>query len=260
MAKNVYWGVHTILGEGQFPSVIAVGDSWLWYPVDNLANELGALFQNEIFVVIGKNGAEAAEWSQGTRKAIDLGFEMFAKSCKALILSGGGNDVAGRDDFLRLLQIDCSACTTVADCWRVTQPAAVITGILNAYRDVIVRFRAYNKKAPVIMHNYDNAWPSGKGLFGPSDWLKVPMDIAKVPEALRRDLFKMLVQRLGDAQQDLAKTTGLAPIVAIRTAGELPELANGKSQWWANELHPTRKGFRRIAENRMKAPIEKALA
>lgn len=257
MANNVFWGVHTALSRNASASVLMVGDSWFWYPVDNLATELGALFQNETFVVIGKNGAEAAEWSQGIRKAIDFGFEMFASGCKALMLSGGGNDVAGQDDFLRLLNTDGSTFATVEECWRATQPVAVITGIINAYREVIVRFRAYNKTAPVVLHNYDNAWPTGQGLFGPSDWLKVPMDVAKVQAQLRRDLFKTLVTELGEAQDSLAKDSSLGPIIAVRTAGELPE--TGATRWWANELHPTPRGFQRIARNRINAPLVQIL-
>ena len=55
------------------------------------------------------------------------------------------------------------------------------------------------------MHNYDFAWPTGKGLFGPADWLKAPMTKAKVPKGLRRELFKELLNRLRDAQLILKK-------------------------------------------------------
>lgn len=257
--RNVYWGVHTALQANATASVLMIGDSWFWYPVDNLATELGALLQTETFVVIGRNGAEAAEWSQGARKAINFGFDMFASSCKALMLSGGGNDVAGQDDFLRLLNTNCSAATSADACFALVQPDAVLTGIMNAYREVIVRFRAHNSTAPVILHNYDNAWPSGKGFFGPADWLKVPMDIAQVPLQFRRDLFKGLIRRLHLAQQALATEPGLGPVIAVETAGELPDGEGEKKKWWANELHPTPKGFARLAENRLLPALQGAL-
>jgi len=120
---------------------------------------------------------------------------------------------------------------------------------------VILRFRAYNPSAPIFMHNYDNAWPTGKGFFGPGDWLKVPMDLAKVPRdmALRRDLFRTLIASLRTAQLALAKDKALGPgrLVAIKSAGTMPEpsdpTAQNDDQWWANELHPTPKGFRLLA-------------
>lgn len=117
---NVFWGVHTALSNNVPGSVLAVGDSWLWYPVDNLATELGALFADETFVVI-----------------------------------------------------------------------------------------------------------------------------------------KTLVNRLGDSQAALAQDANLGPVIAIRTAGELPE--SGSTRWWANELHPTPKGFKRIAQNRLRAPLAAVL-
>ena len=260
--KNVFWGVHSALQDNAFASVLMIGDSWWWYPIDNLATEVGALFQDEIFVVIGHNGAEASEWSQGMRKAINFGFDMYASGCKALLLSGGGNDVAGQDDFLRLLNANCSSATTVDQCFARIQPDAVITGIMNAYREVIVRFRAHNPNAAVVMHNYDNAWPTGKGFFGPGTWLKAPMDTAQVPQALRRDVFKSLVNKLHVAQVALAKEPGLGPgpLVAVQTSGELPEDPGPTDErWWANELHPTPKGFKRIATNRLQTPLDQFL-
>jgi hypothetical protein len=129
---------------------------------------------------------------------------------RALLLSGGGNDVAGMKDFLRLLQDDCSTAASVAACYREGQPDALISRIVAAYREVVLRFRAYNPNAPVLMHNYDNAWPTGQGLFGPADWLKKPMDAAKVPQALRRPLFKDLLARLRLGQLALAQEPALA--------------------------------------------------
>ena len=180
---------------------------------------------------------------------------MYGSSVQTLMLSGGGNDVAGTSDFLRILNDNCSKATTAAECLRAGQPDAIIAKIIGAYKEVILRFRAYNPNAPVFMHNYDNAWPTGKGFFGPSDWLKVPMDIAKVPKnmELRRDLFKALISTLRTAQLTLAKdkAVGPGPLIAIKSAGTMPELSNpaaqSDDQWWANELHPTPKGFRLLA-------------
>lgn len=259
MAQNVFWGVHTALQAGAPGSVLMIGDSWFWYPIDNLATEIGALFQPESFVVIGRNGAEAVEWSQGMRKTINVGFDMYARGCKVLMLSGGGNDVAGSDDFLRLLNTNCSNATSVEQCFALIQPDAVITGIMNAYREVIVRFRAHNQNAAVVMHNYDNAWPTGQGFFGPGKWLRAPMDIAQVPEPLRRGVFKSLVEKLHLAQVALSKEPGLGPgpLVAVKTSGELPE--DTGPTWWANELHPIPKGFKRLAKNRLREPLGKFL-
>ena len=98
------------------------------------------------------------------------------------------------------------------------------------------------------MHNYDFAWPTGKGLFGPADWLKAPMTKAKVPKGLRRELFKELLNRLRDAQLILKKEKAMGALVAVRSAGTRPEEEAGKEQWWVNALHPTPDGFKLLVK------------
>lgn len=256
---NVYWGTHGALAAGANPVALLLGDSWLWYPIDNLAIEIQAGFPSHDFLVIGKNGAEAADWGQKLRKDVDLAFRHYAAGVQALILSGGGNDIAGSNDFLRILADNCSKATTVEECYRITQPQDIVGQIIGAYRQVIVKFRAYNPTAPVFTHNYDHAWPTGKGFFGPADWLKEPMDKAKVPKALRRDLFKDLLARLRTAQLALAKDKSLGPIVAIASAGTLPDDDAGKGKWWANELHPTPEGFALLAKKAFIPSLRKAI-
>jgi hypothetical protein len=243
---NVYWGVHSALTDNANPSILMVGDSWFWYPLHNLAAAISEQMTDQTLVVAGFAGAEAAEWSGRYRKDIDFGFKMYASSVQALMLSGGGNDIAGMRDFLRILRPDCSTAKTEDECLLPGEPGIIMSRIIGAYREVILRFRAYNPTAPVLMHNYDDAWPTGKGLFGPADWLRAPMDAAKVPAALRRPLFKKLIRRLYAEQEMLTGDNNLGPLLPLRTEGTLPE--NAPDQWWANELHPTPRGFNLLAE------------
>jgi hypothetical protein len=254
---NVYWGVHSALAANASPTIMLIGDSWFWYPFDNLASEIAGTLTNETLVVIGYSGAEAVQWSDKYRKDIDFGFKMYGKSVKALMLSGGGNDIAGMSDFLRLLQDDCSRAKTVQECFRAGQPDAILSKIMGAYKEVIMRFRGWNSTAPVITHNYDKAWPTGKGVFGPADWLKLPMEKAKVPKGLRRDLFAALIDRLRSAQLALKKEREIGDMQALKTAGTIPDDPKGVEQWWANELHPTPAGFHLLAENIFIPALEK---
>ena len=75
-------------------------------------------------VVIGKNGSEAQDWATKQRKEIDFAFKIYAKDVRALLLSGGGNDIAGTADFMRILAEDCSKAKTVAQCYGDGQPDA----------------------------------------------------------------------------------------------------------------------------------------
>jgi lysophospholipase L1-like esterase len=241
--QNVYWGISGAIAYNANASILMIGDSWFWYPLDNLAVELGAIYPNDCFAVAGYTGAEAQQWSEKFRKDIDFAFKMYGSGVRALMLSGGGNDIAGMSDFLRLLKDDCSKEKNADGCFREGQPYAVMEKIIGAYKEVIRRFRAHNNTAPVVMHNYDYAFPSGKGIFGPAQWLKAPFEKAKVPENLRKELFQSLISRLNVAQVGLSKDKTLGPLVAVRTAGTLPD----DTSWWANELHPTPAGFKRLA-------------
>jgi hypothetical protein len=120
---------------------------------------------------------------------------------------------------------------------------------------VILKFRAYNERATVFTHNYDNCWPTGEGFFGPGDWLKRPMDLAQIPEDLRRPLFADLLRRLGEVQKRLATEPDLKPMVPIASAGTMPY----EKRMWANELHPTPAGFRLLARKAFVPAIQKAL-
>lgn len=257
---NVYWGVPGAVQDGANATILVVADSWFWYPMDNLATEISVAMPNQTLVVIGNNGAEAAEWSEKYRKSIDFGFKMYAAGAQALILSGAGNDIAGNADFLRLIKGDCSSATTVGQCYGVAQPDATLKMIMGCYRAVITKFRAYNPTAPVFMHNYDNAWPTGKGLFGPATWLKAPMDFAQVPMIpveLRRNLFKDLVVRLHTEQLALAQEPGLGRLIPIESAGTMPDGPNEVDRWWVNELHPTPKGFKLLARQAFVPALKK---
>lgn len=244
MARNVFWGLSSWQADMDrpTPTLLLVGDSWFWYPFDNLAVEIGVKLPQQVLLVVGLNGAEAAEWATKYRKDIERSFDWFAAGARGLLLSGGGNDIAGLNDFLRLLKPDCSQAQQVANCYRPGQPGATLSVIEGAYRAVIEKFHAYNPSAPVFVHQYDNAWPTGAGVFGPGDWLKEPMDAAGVPEALRRPLFKDLIHRLREMQLGLAQVPALR-VVVIASAGTLPE----DKSMWTNELHPTPAGFRRLA-------------
>lgn len=114
-----------------------LGDSWFWYPISNLPRAIHASFSTHDFLVIGRNGADAAEWKDKFRKDID-----------------------------RIINADCSKAASVKDCYQPGQPESLLSGLFGAHKAVILKFRAHNPRAPVLLHNYHNAWPSGKGLFG----------------------------------------------------------------------------------------------
>jgi hypothetical protein len=79
---NVFWGVHGALAAQANATLLLIGDSWFWYPLDNLAVEIAAATRDtHTLVVVGTNGAESTQWSEQYRKDIDFGFRMYGSGC-----------------------------------------------------------------------------------------------------------------------------------------------------------------------------------
>jgi hypothetical protein len=68
--ENVYWDEVLMKSDGYYPSVLAVGDSWFWYPFPggSLLNHLGPIVatREHIILAYGNNGAEAYDYVRGT--------------------------------------------------------------------------------------------------------------------------------------------------------------------------------------------------
>lgn len=244
--SNLFYGPHDALARGASPTTLAVGDSWFWYLFDNLLGEIAGRRAHQSIVVAGYNGAESSEWDTKYASSIDTTFDMYARGplVKALMLSGGGNDIVGVTNFRKLVRADCSVCLDLESCYVPGEPATVLNVVAGHYRKLIAKFRSFNASAVVLLHNYDDAYPTGDGVFGPAAWLQVPMDRCRVPLDLRRPLFKDLVQRLHVLQRGLADDPSLGPVQALKTSGTLPQ------DGWANELHPTPDGFELLATAR----------
>lgn len=247
--KSVYT-THDLLNAGDStvldqPEIMALGDSWFWYPfggniVRSLARRLPD--NDRSILLIGSNGQEASVWSNSFKTYIQFAMREWGKTCSVFMLSGGGNDVAGEKDFRRLLKNDCSKMKKAEDCFSDGQPTLAVEFIKNNYVSAIKEYRRYNKKGVVICHNYATPFPTGKGVFGNADWLRVPMEGAKVPVGLRREVFRLLLKELSAMQRSLADD-GLGPVVVIDSKDDLED-----EKYWQNELHPNSGGFDRLVK------------
>jgi hypothetical protein len=129
----------------------------------------------------------------------------------------------------------------VAECWRDGEPDGCRPR-RGRYERIIARARADGFNGPVVVHNYDYAIPTGKGFFLFGKWLKAPMDLARVPSALRGPLVRELIDRLEIMLKGLDDPS--AQVHCVDSSGTLAE------DEWANELHPTPAGFDRIVRER----------
>ena len=233
-------------------SILAIGDSWFWYPFPggSLINRLGPLVapKEHFLLAIGNTGAEAYDYVHGKFKnAVTTALNFHGDGLSAVFISGGGNDFAGLNDLLPLLNLDCSSAHSAAECFKPGDDDGTLGGFMKKIaEDYTLLIGQIMVKCPtgikIFVHNYDYAIPSGKGVFGgQSDWLKRPLDDALVPTALQRDCIKLIIDRFSVVLTTL-RDKGNGQVVFVDSRNTLADSD------WANEIHPKPEGFEKIGK------------
>jgi hypothetical protein len=250
---NIYWDSRVMEADGVFPSILAVGDSWFWYPLPggSLINQLGQLLmlKEHYILAIGNNGAEAFDYVYGKySRSIRTALKLHGSSLSAVFISGGGNDFAGVNDLRPMLNADCSAASQAAECFRPGGDAGTVAWLMaktaDSYRMLIEQIMAASRPETfILMHNYDYPYPTGKGVFrSGSSWLKPVLDDARVPVGLQRDCIRLVIDALSNELQVLTQIDSNR-VFLVDSRGTLIE------QDWANELHPKPTGFKKIVKS-----------
>lgn len=235
-------------------SILAIGDSWFWYPFPggSLVNRLGPLVapKEHFILAFGYNGAEAFDYVHGKYKnAITTALNFHGDGLSAVFISGGGNDFAGLNDLLPLLNPDCTNAHSAAECFKPGNGDGTLDGLMKQVaEDYTLLIGQIMVKCPpgvkIFIHNYDYAIPSGKGVFGgESDWLKRPLDDALVADGLQRDCVKLIINRFSHVLKTL-EDQGNGQVVFVDSRNTLTDSD------WANELHPKPQGFEKIASDK----------
>lgn len=241
------------------PDILAIGDSWHWYPDNNLLNVIDQYCPGTYTYSIGGNGAEARQLARG-RFLMDIESALEYASIRVVLISAGGNDFAGMDDFASILKADCSACREPPSCFAPGEPQALFDEVFDAYSTLIKGVVNARPDAKILLHSYDYAIPDGRNFHGLSgQWLKLPMDSCRVPfpsmwnpGSFRRQLVKLLIDDLASRQQSLANAFP-ANVRFVETRGVLQD------DEWANELHPTREGFARLGKEHFATAINREI-
>ena len=243
--------------SGASPALLAIGDSWFWYPfVTNLLAEISAIVRPAYsnILTLGKIGATLQQYATG-KLAPELARQLspnYVRYYSVLLISGGGNDAV---DWGLCLRKDCTGKRTAAECVDARKLADMMTALggwllalineAHAARDAVGLPRL-----DIFVHCYDYAPPNGEAakflgfdLQGP--WLKPAMDEHHVDPnnlALRQDIVKLLIKRMRRTflqfeHPDEPKNK----VHVVRSPGTLDP-----DHDWANELHPNGEGFRKL--------------
>lgn len=255
----VYYGRAAPIEPGAFPAILAVGDSWFWYPLPAGYNLLQQLSDRVLkpdyanILSLGYVGARLEDYVEG-KFAADFQNELKpvnAKYYSAILISGAGNDAV---DYSLALHRTCAGIGSPEQCFDETRfddlmrklsgwLGRMIHDIRWAWRD-----EPAERHPHIFLHCYDYAPPNGKGAslagialpFGP--WLKPAMDRAGVRDdaAFRQALVKLLIDRIHDTFAPYDDDTHAVHLVDSR--GCLDGALD-----WDNELHPNSRGFAKLA-------------
>lgn len=256
MANGPYWDERLMLEDNEVPHILAIGDSWFWYPVNNLLNPIFNLFNaSKCIFAIGNNGAEAVEYVGAKYKdTIQSSLDAWKNSIEAVVISGGGNDFAGMDDMFKIIRTKCAGFTSVDQCFNDAQPGKLFDEVGGAYGRLVDMVLDTIPHAKIFLHNYDRAIPTGKGFIGNGNWLKEPMSQAHVSPSLQQGIVNRLLFEFTQRLKEQVKRSGQIHLVDSARLADLEQAEdiqgrgtlNGKE--WANELHPKPRGFDKITK------------
>lgn len=239
--------------------LLAEGDSWFHYPGTDIIDSLRRKHGYDVeHVARAGDTVESMTYTVRQRRDFVEALDRLVRSGReprAILLSGGGNDIAG-DEFHMLLEHARSPAPGLN--------ADVVRGIIhvriqNAYLTLLAAITddclaRLGHTVPILVHGYDYPIPDGRGFcFGPfpGPWLKPGFDRKGYPDRPidpKRNMMKALIDEFNRMIAGLARTSGLAHVRYVNLRDTLPN-----ASWWANELHPTRAGFEAVAARFAKA-------
>ncbi|HLZ41917.1 MAG TPA: hypothetical protein VKQ11_13200 [Candidatus Sulfotelmatobacter sp.] len=236
----------------------AAGDSWFDYPLHDVLKLLEDAH--------GYNVESTAHKGDPIEKMAYTGGQLddFARKLekiqargavpKAVLVSGGGDDVAG-NEFGMLLN---NAFSPIAG-W----DDEVVDGVLNqriftAYVQMLTTITSlcqgtFGKIVPILVHGYDYPVPDGRGFLGgwpfPGPWLDPGFrekNFSDLPTRIA--MMQAMMDRFNTMVKLLPSQTALGHVQYIDLRGTLSNRLDDYQDWWANELHPTEKGFEAVTD------------
>lgn len=240
--------------------LIAEGDSWFDYPFFDALERLEQRFGFRIESVAHKGDTveQMAYDPNQYGKLLKL-FERVAAQGdvpRAILLSGGGNDIAGEELGFLLNHAGSGLAPLNA---RIVE--GVLTERLQFAIVSVISFMThlsqqhFGRKVPVVVHGYGHAVPDGRGYLGgfwvlPGPWLK-PAFAEKGYSDLQQTagVVRDLIDRFNALLQSLPSHFGLAHVTYVDVRDVLSsDLANKRyTRSWNDELHPTQPGFEAVA-------------
>jgi hypothetical protein len=236
----------------QFPQrlvIVTEGDSWFSYPLNaNLADHV-ELMNDFSMLRLEHNGDEARDiLAAGSEQLKKLKYYLKNYPLDLLMMSAGGNDLVARE-LGRMLNKKVAGAT-----WQSAVKLGALTTVLDdivaAYSRLLDARDTLRPRCVIVAHSYCYFQPTGRKATGPfgllkgGPWMR-PILVARGidPETEGRDVARYLVDELHARLSALAAARPRFQVVDMRAALPVDDVH------WADEIHPSGTGFRRLAED-----------
>lgn len=253
-------------------TIVAEGDSWFAYPspwfVDGKKSNLVRHLRSKVwphanFYSPSSSGDELMNMMAGDQrhhlisilKSHSVHDEPDLEPIDLLLMSGGGNDVVGKQDFERFIHYQPHF-TTAKECVRSERLKRKVQQMGLAYMELLDMRDQYSPSTIIMTHTYDYPLPSLTGarflgrLIKTQAWMKPFMDAISIPEELQFGIIKIFMNSLAKEFIRISKVRD--NFIVVDTRGTL----DGCPEHWLNEIHPTPKGFELIADKIYEEIIE----
>ena len=244
--------------------LVAEGDSWFDYPGSDILDYLEDVYGYEV-ESLAKAGHRIEDMAYARGQLDDLARKLEkllrdGKDVRAILLSGGGNDVMGTE-FGMFLEHVRSGLDPLND--------SVVEGVIRlrvrtAYLHILTRVTTVaetvmQRRVPILVHGYSGPVPDGRGVLGgfwflPGPWIAPGFRDKGFPDAelqRRVQIVGRLIDRFNEMLIEVASLDQFPHVHYVNLRGSL-STGDDYRRFWANELHPTEPGFaevtRRIAQ------------
>jgi hypothetical protein len=235
----------------QFPQrlvLITEGDSWFSYPLNVNIADCIEMMSDFSMLRLEHNGDDAREiLGAGSEQLKKLRYYLKSYPVDALLMSAGGNDLVAAE-LKKLVGKKVNGAT-----WQSSISLAKLTAVLDdivaAYERLLDARDTLRPGCLVVAHSYCYFQPTGRKATGPFGLLKAgpwmrPVLVARGidPDSEGRELTRYLVDELHSRLKALAAARRNFEVIDMRAALPVDDVH------WADEIHPSGTGFRRLAE------------
>jgi hypothetical protein len=239
-------------------TLVAEGDSWFDYPFNDVLTKLQdehgyavekVAHRGDSIEEMAYSGGQLDDLCRAIQKVVRTGV-----APRAILLSGGGNDLAGEQFGMLLNHAGSPIGGFNEDVVRGVVDVRVRLAIITIVAQVTqVCVKLTGERVPIVTHGYAHPVPDGRGVLGgwgplPGSWLR-PGFYEKGFGSLDHNTALMadLIDRFNGMLNEVAKLPnhGHVTVVDLRKT-----LSNGDQykNRWANELQPTESGFGAVAD------------